>query len=74
MARIIKKRIDVKTSYEEQIEALQKEIELLSSLIPLREYFLKIKDNERVLKINQRRKKSCVTKNRFLCLSVKIGV
>lgn len=55
MGRMIKKRIDVKTSYEEQIEALQKEIELLSSLIPLREYFLKIKDNQNSFVVEMRK-------------------
>ena len=55
MGRIIKKRIDVKKSYEEQLEDLQKEIELINFLIPLRDYFLKIKKNQNSFVVEMRR-------------------
>jgi predicted RNA-binding protein YlqC (UPF0109 family) len=55
MGRIIKRRIDVKKSYEEQLEELQKEMDLLNFLIPLRNYFLKIKKCQNSFVVEMRR-------------------
>jgi len=55
MGRIPKKRIDVKKSYEEQLEELQKEVDLLNLLIPLRDYFLKIRKCQNSFVVEMRR-------------------
>jgi len=55
MGRIPKKRIDVKKSYEEQLEELQKEVDLLNFLIPLRDYFLKIRKCQNSFVVEMRR-------------------
>ncbi len=55
MGRIAKKRINVKKSYEEQLEELQKEVDLLNFLIPIRDYFLKIKKNQNSFVVEMRR-------------------
>jgi hypothetical protein len=55
MGRIAKKRIDVKKSYEEQLEELQKEVDLLNFLIPIRDYFLKIKKCQNSFVVEMRR-------------------
>lgn len=53
--KTVKKRINQHKSYEEQLKELHKEIELLNYLIPLRDYFLKIRKNQNSFVVEMRR-------------------
>ena len=50
-----KSRIGTHKSYEEKLKELNKEIELLNYLIPLRDYFLKIRKNQNSFVVEMRR-------------------